>query len=105
MISCGYTTIEYCEKRREEDNTFHARMPYNRGFVLNMCAVLGYNPFLWFVPFCKCGLRCLRPPAPGLPSLCLLTACVRFLWTVPNYEGDGIIFKLSSEFSKSRDRR
>ena len=79
LISCGYTTIEYCEKRREEDNTFHARMPYNRGFVLNMCAVLGYNPFLWFVPFCKCSPCCLRPPALGHPALCLLTACVLVL--------------------------
>ena len=47
------TTIEFCEKRGEEDSTFHTKMPYNRGFCQNLTGILGYNPFFWFIPFCK----------------------------------------------------
>lgn len=32
LISCGFTTIEFCEKRSEEDGAFHTRQPFNRGF-------------------------------------------------------------------------
>ena len=32
LICNQYTTIEFCEKRSEDDNTFHTRRPYNRGF-------------------------------------------------------------------------
>ena len=60
LISCQYTTIEFCEKRNEEDNTFHTKMPYNRGLLANMRSVFGYSTMFWFVPF------------------------------NPNYEGDGI---------------
>lgn len=67
LICCMYTTIEFCEKRKEDDNTFHMRQPYNRGFCNNFRSVFGYNPFFWLVPF------------------------------YPNYEGDGIIFKLNKE--------
>ena len=53
LISCQFTTIEFCEKRNEDDNTFHAKQPYNLGFCSNLNIIFGYNPFFWFVPFCK----------------------------------------------------
>ena len=53
LICNQYTTIEFCEKRSEDDNTFHTRKPYNRGFCQNFRTILGYNPFFWFVPFRK----------------------------------------------------
>lgn len=68
LISCQFTTIEFCEKRSEDDNQFHTKQPYNRGFCQNLTSILGYNPFFWFIPF------------------------------FPNYEGDGIVFKLNKEF-------
>ena len=74
LMCCQYTTIEYCEKRNEEDNTFHTRMPYNRGFLNNFRGVLGYNIFFWFVPF------------------------------NPNYEGDGIVFILNRELQARLQR-
>ena len=53
LISCGYTTIEFCEKRGDDDSAFHTKQPYNRGFCRNLSSILGYNPFFWFIPFCK----------------------------------------------------
>lgn len=53
LMVCQYTTIEFCEKKNNEDQAFHLRLPYNRGFCENMRTVLGENPFLWFVPVCK----------------------------------------------------
>ena len=53
LICNQYTTIEFCEKRSEDDNTFHTRKPYNRGFCMNFRTILGYNPFFWLIPFCK----------------------------------------------------
>ena len=53
LISCSFTTIEFCEKRGEEDNTFHTKQPYNLGFCRNLSTILGYNPFFWLIPFCK----------------------------------------------------
>lgn len=53
LISCAFTTIEFCEKRGEEDSSFHTKMPYNKGFCQNLSGILGHNPFFWFIPFCK----------------------------------------------------
>ena len=53
LISCQFTTIEFCEKRNEEDNTFHVKMPYNLGFCSNLVTIFGHNPFFWIIPFCK----------------------------------------------------
>jgi len=53
LISVQYTTIEFCEKRSEEDSNFHTKQPYNRGWCLNLNTVFGYNPFFWLIPFCK----------------------------------------------------
>jgi hypothetical protein len=52
LISKQYTTIEYCEKRTENDSNFKTS-PYNLGFYRNLKSVLGKNPFIWFFPFCK----------------------------------------------------
>ena len=53
LIGVQYTTIEFCEKRSEEDSNFHTKQPYNRGWCLNLNTVFGYNPFFWLIPFCK----------------------------------------------------
>lgn len=87
LISCSYSTIEFCEKRSEDDNAFHVKQPYNRGFCQNLTSILGYNPFFWFIPFCKSRF-CLR--------------ITLFELLVPNYEGDGIVFQLNKEFEKRR---
>lgn len=52
LILNQYTTIEFCEKKREDDQTFRIS-PYNRGRFNNLKNVLGSNILLWFVPFCK----------------------------------------------------
>jgi hypothetical protein len=74
LMCCQFTTIEFCEKRNEQDNTFHTKQPYNRGFLSNFKSVLGYNVIFWFVPF------------------------------NPNYEGDGIVFKLNNELNQRLQR-
>ena len=53
LIFKQYTTIEFCEKRTENESSFKVS-PYNRGFINNLKSVLGNNPLLWFIPFCKC---------------------------------------------------
>lgn len=52
LILNQYTTIEFCEKKREDDATFRIS-PYNRGRLNNLKTVLGTNILLWFIPFCK----------------------------------------------------
>ena len=53
LISCQYTTIEFCEKRTQDSKAFHSQMPYNQGFCQNFKSVLGENPLFWLVPICK----------------------------------------------------
>jgi hypothetical protein len=47
LMSKSMTTIEFCEKqtRRGYDEYI-----YDRGIIGNVMAVLGDNPFLWFLP-------------------------------------------------------
>ena len=72
MVS-AYTTIEFCEKKNEEDVPFHLKQPYNRGFCENMRNVLGENPLLWFVPCCK----------PFLLTFCFFPENSRLLSNIP----------------------
>jgi palmitoyltransferase ZDHHC2/15/20 len=51
LIVKQYTTIEFCEKRTENEATFKIS-PYNRGCFNNFKTVLGSNVLLWFVPAC-----------------------------------------------------
>jgi len=69
LISCQYTTIEFCEKRRGGNDSFHAKYPYNLGICENLRMILGGNPLLWFIP--------IRP----------------------NYEGAGLAFRLNPSFN------
>lgn len=71
LIWCQYTTIEFCEKRRQDSDSFHSKFPYNLGFCENFRSILGDNPLIWFVPIC------------------------------PNLEGGGLRFKLNSEFEQA----
>jgi palmitoyltransferase ZDHHC2/15/20 len=52
LIGKQYTTIEFCEKRSENDSNFKTS-PYNRGPIQNMRNVFGNNILIWLVPFCK----------------------------------------------------
>lgn len=52
LITKQYTTIEFCEKRRDGDETFKVS-PYNIGCFNNLKNVLGDNVLTWFVPCCK----------------------------------------------------
>lgn len=49
LISKNYTTIEYCEKRSKNSDTFTVS-PYSMGTLMNFKLVLGENPLLWFIP-------------------------------------------------------
>ena len=53
LISCQFTTIEYCEKRNPDEGSYHNKQPYNLGFCRNLVTILGPNPLFWFIPFCK----------------------------------------------------
>ena len=53
LIWCQYTTIEFCEKRRATDDSFHSKYPYNLGFCENFRIILGPNPLVWFIPLSK----------------------------------------------------
>ena len=52
LIYKQYTTIEFCEKRSDNDSNFKTS-PYNRGAWENFTGVFGENPLFWFVPLCK----------------------------------------------------
>lgn len=52
LIVKQYTTIEFCEKRTENEQAFRIS-PYNRGCFNNFKTVLGNNVLLWLVPCCK----------------------------------------------------
>lgn len=52
LIVKQYTTIEFCEKRSENEETFKTS-PYNLGCYRNFKSVLGNNFLFWFVPCCK----------------------------------------------------
>jgi len=52
LIYKQYTTIEFCEKRSDNDSNFKTS-PYNRGLWDNFRGVFGENPLLWFVPLGK----------------------------------------------------
>ena len=50
LISHGYTTIEYCEKKREGEITFQ-KSPYDLGFRQNMKIVFNSSILCAFFPF------------------------------------------------------
>jgi hypothetical protein len=52
LINKQYTTIEFCEKKSENEAVFRIS-PYNLGFYRNFKTVLGNNIFLWLVPCSK----------------------------------------------------
>eukprot|EP00499_Haloplacidia_sp_CaronLabIsolate_P002261 CAMPEP_0196769408 /NCGR_PEP_ID=MMETSP1104-20130614/518_1 /TAXON_ID=33652 /ORGANISM="Cafeteria sp., Strain Caron Lab Isolate" /LENGTH=332 /DNA_ID=CAMNT_0042139503 /DNA_START=53 /DNA_END=1051 /DNA_ORIENTATION=+ len=58
LVSNQFTTIEYCEKRKNKDKKnemgkgyadLHKTSVYDQGMYQNICHVLG-NPFMWFFP-------------------------------------------------------
>jgi hypothetical protein len=49
MIKNQYTTIEFCEKRKSDQN-FKNMSPYNLGCVNNFKSILGANPLFWIIP-------------------------------------------------------
>jgi len=52
MISNNYTTIEYCEKRRQKKHTLYSqKSPFDLGTYKNFQEALGRNPWFWFLPF------------------------------------------------------
>lgn len=45
------TTIEYCEvQKRHSYYSYFEGSPYDRGVYVNICAILGENVLLWFLP-------------------------------------------------------
>lgn len=56
MMKC-MTTIEFCEKNAQKSSVNQSA--YSRGVYGNICAVLGDNPLLWFLP-------CSTPSGDGL---------------------------------------
>mmetsp|Transcript_5242 Transcript_5242/g.3960 ORF Transcript_5242/g.3960 Transcript_5242/m.3960 type:complete len:104 (-) Transcript_5242:67-378(-) len=49
LLTHGYTTIEFCEKRRKTSKIFQ-NSPYDMGLLRNIQLVLGDSPWLWFAP-------------------------------------------------------
>jgi palmitoyltransferase ZDHHC2/15/20 len=76
LILNQYTTIEFCEKKREDDNTFKIS-PYNIGRFNNLKTVLGNNVLLWLFPFCKYFILCF----------------ILFILG-PNSKGEGLMFEV-----------
>jgi len=48
LMFSAMTTIEFCEKSLKRPT--YDSSTYDRGIYGNICAVLGDNPFLWFLP-------------------------------------------------------
>lgn len=80
LISKQYTTIEFCEKRSDNEAAFRTS-PYTRGTLGNLRGVFGDNPILWLVPFCKIHFR--------FSSL--------FLCVVANTRGEGLLFEVRED--------
>jgi hypothetical protein len=60
LMMKGMTTIEFCEKSRRTNGRIENQGPsYDLGTFNNICAVLGEQPLLWFVP-------CSAPSGDGL---------------------------------------
>ena len=54
LLCNGYTTIEFCEKRRKKSQEiFSDRSPYDHGIFNNIKGILGDSPILWFFPICN----------------------------------------------------
>lgn len=49
LISKAMTTLEYCEKAKKMESSWSTSV-YSQGLYANVCAVLGSNPLLWFLP-------------------------------------------------------
>jgi hypothetical protein len=49
LINRQYTTIEYCEKRSENEQNYKVS-PYDLGTFRNFQCVLGSNVLLWLIP-------------------------------------------------------
>lgn len=82
LISKQYTTIEYCEKRSENEAGFKLS-PYNLGPLRNYKTVLGTNIILWFIPISK--------------LLFILT-----LFLAPDLYGEGLVFEIRDDLKKER---
>jgi hypothetical protein len=78
LIYRQYTTIEFCEKRSDQDLP-DRRSPYDLGLYKNFQTVLGNNVLTWFLPFCK---DCYSNININIES---------------NTEGEGIIFEVRHE--------
>jgi len=51
LILTNYTTLEYCEKRRENVSTWQVSPYYSSSMMYNISLKLGFNYFfLWFIP-------------------------------------------------------
>merc|ERR1719424_1609862 len=48
LMSKAMTTVEFCEKSLKKSS--YNSSVYSRGIFHNVCAVLGPNPVLWFLP-------------------------------------------------------
>ncbi len=49
LVSHGYTTIDFCEKRMNNTKSF-SKSPYDLGIWRNFQTVLGPNAWLWLIP-------------------------------------------------------
>ncbi len=70
LILPNYTTIEFCEKKRDHSSVYSSYSPFNHGCKANFTEILGSNCFLWLLPFCTLFLFTLdldpRPPVTGI---------------------------------------
>lgn len=90
LILKAMTTIEFCEKSMKRAG--YDTSAYDRGICGNIRAVLGDNPFFWFVPFCS------APSGDGLSYFAEDTKLITDIRSEPS----GRKFKGVSERSSSR---
>ena len=51
LILTNYTTLEYCEKKRENESTWAVSPYYSSSWMYNISLKLGFDCFLfWFIP-------------------------------------------------------
>ena len=82
LVMNQYTTIEYCEKRKEGDENYE-KSPYNVSYYRNLEQCLGSNILCWFIPVSK---------------NCFTKLIIIIIG--PDLVGDGMIFEIRSELKK-----
>ena len=53
LVIPNFTTIEFCEKRKDPSSVYSSYSPFSHGCKENFYATMGKNCLLWFFPFSR----------------------------------------------------